>query len=605
MPDRKKIAHGAIAALLACVLIASSALVAASLTADKPAAGAPVDPLFIPGPALCLPASGPPPVLRQLVAAQTETRPFQPVPAKAALGDAPVLYDNLGSLRFPVSTRNPRAQAFFDQGIRLAFAFNHAEAQRAFREAQRLDPDCAMCFWGEALVLGPNINAPMVPEAHGPALAALARAKSLASHGSAKERALIDALDRRYDANPAAERAPLDRAYAQAMKEVAARFPKDDTVKTLYAEAVMDTQPWDYWEAGGTRPKGEAAAMLAALEEVLARNPKHPGAIHLYIHAVEASTQAAKALPHARRLARLMPGAGHIVHMPAHIYYRLGLYRESIEANKRAVAVDESYFRSSPSDPMYRSAYYPHNIHFVMVSAQMGGDARSAIDAAGKLDGSIPVEVARQFPHVELVKGAPYFTHARFSDANTVLALPAPDRGLVIATAMYRYARAVAQAGRRDFASAAGEIEALAAIERETDYKPFEAWGVPARQIVRTARLVAAGRLADARGDLEAAAKAYEEAVAIEDALAYMEPPYWYYPVRQSLGSVRLRQGRLDEAERAFRESLVRVRNNGWALAGLAETYRRKADVKAEKAAREALARSWFGDRAGPDIATL
>jgi len=562
------------------------------------------DPLFASN-ALCGPAAGgQPALLRNLLLAATETAPFQPVPAKPALSDTPVLYGNLGSLAFKAGTRNAKAQAWFDQGVRFAFAFNHAEAQRAFREAQKLDPRCALCFWGEALVLGPNVNVPMMPEANPPALAALAKAIELAPGAPPRDRALIEALAKRYSADPKAERAALDAAYADAMKEVAARFP-DDTVRTLYAEAMMDTQPWDYWEAGGTKPKGHGAAIVATLEAVLKRNPNHPGAIHLYIHAVEASTEPQKALPYANRLGALMPGAGHIVHMPAHIYYRVGMYRKSLDTNKVAMAVDERYFKTSPSDPLYKLAYYPHNIHFLMVSAQMGGDGPAAIDAAGKLDASMPADVVAQFPIMQPVKAAPYTTHAQFSAPDTILALAAPPANLALVATMYHYARAVALAQKKDAASAQKEIDALARLERETDYKPFAEWNIPAKEIIQTARLVATGRLADASGDLEAAARAYEEAVFIEDTLSYTEPPYWYYPVRQSLGAVRLRQGKLEEAEKAFRDSLARVRNNGWALAGLAETYRRKHDLAGEKSARQAYAKTWFGDAKGPAIDRL
>jgi len=300
-----------------------------------------------------------------------------------------------------------------------------------------------------------------------------------------------------------------------------------------------------------------------------------------------------------------MPGAGHIVHMPAHIYYRVGQYRRSLDTNIRAVQVDERYFQGSPSDPLYRSAYYPHNIHFVMVSAQMGGDGATAIDAAKKLDAAVPVELAKQFQIMEPVKAAPYTTQLRFAEPDAVLALPAPDEQLVLVRAMYHYARAVALARKHDASAARAETEAIAALEAKADFKPYDAWGVPAQAIVQTARLVATGRIADAAGDLEGAAKAYEEAVALQDGLSYMEPPYWYYPVRQSLGSVRLRQGRLDDAERAFRDSLARVRNNAWALAGLAEVYRRQGDRNGEAAAKRAYAKAWFGPKQGPDLTQL
>ena len=563
----------------------------------------PFDPLLSGG--ICGPVvSAPPALLKALVRVKSETAPFQPVPMQAAGGTVP-LYANLGTLAFPISTRNPKAQAYFNQGMRLSFGFNHAEAQRAFQAAQQLDPDCAMCFWGEALVLGPNINVPMMPEANAPALAALARAVALKGRTSELEQMLIGALEKRYAADAPPDRSALDGAYADAMKAVAARFPTDDTLQVLYAEAAMDTQPWDYWQAGGAEPKGRGADIVATLETVLKRNSTHPGAIHLYIHAVEASAQPDRALPYAKRLGALVPGAGHLVHMPAHIYYRVGLYRDSLEANRRAIQVDEAYFKTSPSDPLYKAAYYPHNIHFVMVSAQMGGDGGTAVDAAAKLDASVPAELVKMFPILQPIKAAHYTTRAQFSDPDTILRLAPPSDDVVLVSTMYHYARATAYAQRKDKAGAQREIDAIAAIERTADFKPFEPWGLPAKEIVRTAGLVAAGRLADATGDLDAAAKAYTEAVAIEDALAYTEPPYWYYPVRQSLGSVRLRQGKLDEAEQAFRDSLARVRNNGWALAGLAEVERRKGDANAERVAREAYRRAWFGPKDGPDLARL
>jgi tetratricopeptide (TPR) repeat protein len=585
-------------------LASTSLLVADGVSAGRSSA-APFDPLLSDPGGVCGPVlAGPPALLKALVLAKAETAPFQPVPMQAASGEVP-LYTNLGTMAFKISTQHAKAQAYFNQGMRLSFGFNHAEAQRAFQAAQKLDPGCAMCFWGEALVLGPNINVPMMLEANAPAVAALNKASALKAGVGERERALIEALEKRYAADPAADRAALDNAYADAMQAAAARFPGDDMIHALFAEAAMDSQPWDYWEAGGTKPKGRGADIVRALETVLKRNPSHAGAIHLYIHAVEASTQPEKALPYANRLGSLVPGAGHLVHMPAHIYYRVGMYRESLATNKKAVQVDEAYFRTSPSDPLYRTAYYPHNIHFVMVSAQMGGDARTAIAAAEKLDAAVPDEVTRMFAILQPVKAAPYTTHAQFSDADTILKLAPPPDDLVLVKTMYHYARAVAFASRKDTANAQREIDTLSKLESTTDFKPFEAWQLPAKEIVQTAALVAAGRLADANGDLDAAAKAYERAVTIEDSLAYMEPPYWYYPVRQSLGSVRLRQGQLDAAEQAFRDSLGRVRNNAWALAGLREVERRKGDKQAERAAHAAYERAWFGPPSGPNLATL
>jgi len=567
------------------------------------------DPLLDTGPAsVCGPIAGAsmriPALWLVAVAAKNETTPAPSQPMNAAIDGVP-LYDGLGTLTFPIATRSAQAQAYFNQGMRLSMAFNHAEAQRAFQAAQKLDPTCAACFWGESLILGPNINVPMFPEANAPALAALKKAVALKDRAGAKERALIEALQQRYSDDPKADRAALDGAYADAMQKVAARFPADDTIRTLYVESAMDTQPWDYWQPGGATPKGRGAEIVSNLETVLKRNPGHSGAIHLYIHAVEASTAPERALAYADRLGAQMPGAGHIVHMPAHIYYRIGDYRRSLDTNQRAVAIDERYFQGSPSDPLYKSAYYPHNIHFVMVSSQMGGDGATAIDAAKKLDAAVPAELAKQFQIMEPVKAAPFATQLAFADPDVVLALPAPDEKLVLVRAMYHYARASALARKKDVAAARAETDAIVKLEDTADFKPYEPWGVPVKSILETARLVAIGRIADASGDLDTAAAAYEEAIAIEDKLSYTEPPYWYYPVRQSLGGVRLRQGRLDDAERAFRDSLVRVRNNAWAIAGLVEVYKRKGDRNGEAAARRAYARAWFGPKEGPDLARL
>ncbi len=595
-----------IAASLAGGALLAAAVSGPTLAQRKPAVAA-FDPLFDRG-AVCGPARGGPPLLlARLVQAQTETAPFKPGQQPTAKPDAatPPLYANLGALHVPVSTASARAQAYFDQGMRLTFAFNHAEAARAFRAAQRLDPRCAMCYWGEALALGPNINAPMFPDAAAPAAAAAATAQRLAGAARPVEQALIRALGRRYAATAPADRAPLDKAYADAMTETARAFPNDDTVQVLYAESLMDLSPWDYWEAGGAKPKNRTADMVDALERVLERNPSHPGAAHYYIHAMEASVHPDKALPAARVLARQIPGAGHIVHMPSHIYYRVGMYKEALQSNLDAIAVDEQYFRRSPSDPVYKGAYYPHNIHFVMVSALMGGDGKTALTSAAKLDRSVPAALLKDFPALQPVKAAPYFSHVQFSAPETLLALPDPGPDHVLVKAMWHYARATGFARTGALPASQKEIDALGAIERGADFKPFTAWGVPARDIVRTAHAVASGRLADAGGDLPGAIRAYQQAVAVQDALPYTEPPYWYYPVRQSLGAALLRANRLDEAEQAFRDSLARTPSNGWALRGLVEVYRKRGDAAALAAAQKRFATTWLGRPDGPALALL
>jgi tetratricopeptide (TPR) repeat protein len=589
--------------------LAGAGLVAALALWPSPSGrqSAAFDPALAQG-AACTPArSGPPLLLARLVQGQVETRPFQPGRQAPAPADTtpPPLYKNLGPLHMPITTANIRAQAYFDQGLRLAYAFNHAEAARAFRAAQRFDPHCAMCYWGEALVLGPNINAPMFPEAVMPAHAAAAKAQALAGRAKPHEQALIRAVGQRYTDVPSADRAALDKAYADAMMEAARGFPDDDHIQVLYAESLMDLSPWDYWQPGGRAAKGRNGEMVATLERVLARNPLHAGAAHYYIHAVEASAQPERALPSARVLAQQIPGAGHIVHMPSHIYYRLGMYRESLASNLDAVAIDERYFARSRSDPVYKGAYYPHNIHFVMVSALMGGDGKTALEASAKLDKALPHELVAKLPLIQPVKSAIYFSHVQFSSPDVLVALPDPGPDLVLVQAMWRYARAVGFARKGMEGDSRREIEALAALERNGDFTPFDVWNVPARDIVATARLVAGGRLADARKDAAGALAAYRAAVAAQDRLPYMEPPYWYYPARQSLGVALLRAGRVDDAEAVFKEALVRTPSNGWALRGLMEVYAQRGDAASLKLVRQRFERTWLGKEGMPVLAAL
>ncbi len=593
------------AALAGACAIFSGAL-SPTLAQRQPATPA-FDPLFADNATCAGRLPGAPRLLTQLVQAQTETAPFLPgrQPADRSAGASPPLYADLGSLHVPVTTSSRQAQAYFDQGMRLTFAFNHAEAARAFRAAQRLDPRCAMCHWGEALVLGPNINAPMLPAAQAPALAAVRRAQLNARRARAEERALIAAVAKRYSASADAPRAALDQAYADAMTAAARAFPANDTIQVLHAEALMDLSPWNYWEAGGMRARGRTTELVGALERVLARTPTHPGAAHYYIHAMEASAAPHKALPASRVLAAQMPGAGHLVHMPSHIYYRVGLYKEALQSNLDAIAADERYFARADSDPVYKGAYYPHNIHFVMVSALMGGDGNTALEAAAKLDRAISPELLRQLAVMQPVKAAPYFSHVQFSSADVLVALPDPGPEFALVKAMWHYARAVGFARKGDSAASRGEITALSALERQGDFKSIADWGVPARDIVRTALAVASGRLADAQGNTAGAIAAYQQAVALQDALPYTEPPYWYYPVRQSLGAAQLRANQLDAAEQTFRASLSRTPSNGWALRGLMEVYRQRGDGTALAAAQQRFATTWLGRAGGPPLSLL
>jgi tetratricopeptide (TPR) repeat protein len=518
----------------------------------------------------------------------------------------PPLWAGLGSITYKITTANERAQAYFDQGLRLAYAFNHGEAQRAFRMAQKLDPDCAMCFWGEALVLGPSINLPMQDDAVTPAYAAAQKAKALAGKSSAREQALIGALAARYGSDPKAARAPFDTAYAAEMAKVAKQFSDDDEIATLYAEAVMDLSPWDYWKPGGREAKPQSVPIVPTLERVLARNPNHPGAIHLYIHAVEASDRPKRAEPYADRLRGAMPGAGHLVHMPSHIYYRVGRYLDALEDNKTAVKVDEKYLAETNA-PMgvYRLGYYPHNVHFVMASAQMAGDGPTVIAAAETLGKLIPDEAVRGIAMVQPVKAAPYFAHAQFSTPETILALPDPGDAIPYVKAMWLYTRGVALAARRDFAGAAAAANAIETLERTADFKLLTDSNVPAQEVLRIARTLILARVAQAKGDHRTAIVRFERAAALQDALPYTEPPYWYYPIRQSLAAALLQAGRYAETERQFQRALSRAPSNSWSYYGLAELHKSRGDTTAARKAEADFARTWIGDRRLLQISNL
>lgn len=540
--------------------------------------------------------------------AQRKTEVFKPgfqmiaaAATAAPVTSEPELYGDLGSSSWKITARSPEAQAYFDQGLRLAWGFNHAEAVRAFKAAQRRDPTCAMCYWGEAWALGPNINLPMMLDAVAPAFAAVAQAQALAAGATEKERALIAAMARRYSADPAADRKALDAAYADALTAVAAEHGRDDEVQVLLADALMNLQPWDYWQADRVTPKGRTAEQVAALETVMARSPDHPGAIHLYIHTVEASTTPERAEAGADRLAALMPGAGHVVHMPAHIYYRIGRYLDSLDANRKAVAVDEAFLAKAAGDPIYPNSYYPHNVHFVLVSALMAGAGEEAVAAAGKLAGLIPDAMAREFASLQAIKQGPYFAHAQFSDPATILALPEPAAELPFLVATWRYARGMAQVRAGDLAAAGEERAAVA----DADLSPLTASFAPAQDILRVAALVLDGRIARAEGRLDAAAAAFAEAAQLQATLPYMEPPYWYYPARQSQAAVMLEAGKAEEARDVFQASLVDAPNNAYALYGMMLAQEKLGDAAGAQATKARFSAAWAGGDAMPDLATL
>lgn len=373
----------------------------------------------------------------------------------------------------------------------------------------------------------------------------------------------------------------------------------------LAADAVMNLSPWDYWEAAGTRNKGRAGEARVHLERVLAQDPDHVGAIHFYIHFMEASSSPERAEPYADRLAKLAVGIGHLRHMPSHIYYRIGRYKDSLAANRAAVATDERYLAQTDASGAYPLAYYPHNVHFLLVSAQMAGDGKTVIEAADKLNAVVTEEGLRNVPWVQPIKVAPYFAHAQFSDPATILALADPGDAFPYVKAMWHYARGIAFVAQARFDAARAERDAIARLEAAGGFDNLAAAGIPAKEVLAIAVRVIDARAAEARGDLKEAIAQFERAVAIEDGFSYMEPPFWYYPLRQSLGAALLMDGQLDRAEAEFRKSLAKTPNNGWALYGLKAVYERRGDAKSVAALERRLGQAWVGSRAQLDLARL
>lgn len=518
-------------------------------------------------------------------------------PASRARGAMP-LYSDLDTGALKVTTANEMALRYVRQGLMLTYGFNHAAAVRSFREAQRQDPDCAMCFWGEALALGPNINAPMDDRDVPSAMAALKRAVGLAGTASPPERGLIEALSLRYSDDPKADRAALDAAYADAMTTLAARYPASDEVAVLAAEAVMDTTPWNYWEADKVTPVGRSMSAVHLLETVLQRNPSHPQATHLYIHAMENSRDPARAEAAADSLREKgLRNAGHLIHMPAHIYGNIGRHADSIRANVAAAKADEAYLRQSDEKGLYRFGYYPHNIHFIVMSAQYSGDMPTAIREAKRLRGVLDPDTSAQFAWIQVVDAAPFTAMAQFAQPAQVLAMPPPDARLPYARAIRHYARALAQVQLGNKRAFESEIAAMNAYKSGDALAPMVAQGVPGPDLIQLAEHVARGRLAYREGRFDQAIAAYREAITIEAKIPYQEPPYWYFPVRQALGAALLRAGRTEEASEAFRGALLQSPRNGWALYGLAQSEQRLGHGAEAAAARQALEKAWLGDR--------
>ena len=496
------------------------------------------------------------------------------------------LFEGLGDIDFPISTRSAEAQRYFNQGLSLAYAFNHAAADFAFNEAALHDPDCAMCYWGSALVLGPNVNAAMDP-ANAPRAHLLAQqAQRLAAVATRKEQVLTAALAQRYQAEEPEDRAQLDQAYADAMRAAAAEFPDDVNIVTLTGEALMDLHPWDFFVFDGEE-RPWTREILDRLEQALALDENHIGAIHLYIHAVEQSSAADRAEPYADKLADLAPLAGHLVHMPAHIYIRTGRYHDATLNNMKAADADAQFVQVCRSNsPIYLAGYIPHNWHFGWITAAMEGWSEQAFEMARGTAAQLTPELLRN-KEVAVAQHffmQPAYAQVRFGAWEDILNSPEPDADLLYARAVWHYARGRALLGSGDIEGAAREAGQLASLRADPAMAELIFFERDSADVLLDiAALVLDGEISAARGDLDAALTTLSTAVAHEDALPYNEPPFWFYPARHSLGAIQLAAGDPQAAERTYLEDLAVMRENGWALMGLAQALSAQGmDTEAE-----------------------
>jgi hypothetical protein len=501
------------------------------------------------------------------------------------------IFGGLGNVHHPVTTRSAQAQNYFDQGLAFDYGFNHDEAYQSFAAAAALDPAMAMADWGIALVFGPNYNLPGNDERMKIAYTSIQRAQSLEGSATPEEKALIEALAKRY--GPDGKQTPArEAAYADAMRVVAHSYPDDPDVQALFAESLMDLHPWELWTKDG-KPGPQTAELVATLEGTLKKYPDHLGANHYYIHAVEASSHPERALPSARLLATLAPMQGHLTHMPSHIYIRTGMYHDASIANEAAIKSDQQFLAKSHESGVYPVMYATHNYDFLLYSEMMEGRKRDAIKTARALKEMVPAEVVKAMPMGEVMWPKPYFAMARFGAWDEILAEPAPPKEFAYTTAMWHYARGLAFAATGKLDDAAAEQTALnqsaAAISADFMIGPNN----QAADITKLAAQILTGAIASAHSNHDAAVADYTEAVRMQDALGYDEPPSWYYPVRESLGAEMLADKKDAAAEAVYRADLKRNPENPRALYGLSESLRAegKADAAAKVEAR--FTRQW------------
>jgi tetratricopeptide (TPR) repeat protein len=509
-----------------------------------------------------------------------------------AMAEGAVLFDDLGTHHRDITTASPEAQRYFDQGLRLLYGFNHDEAARSFAKAAVIDRSCAMCYWGAAYALGPNYNMPMLPDRFATAWAALGKARTAAATATTVERALIDALASRYagpEPHDQAAQHPLDVAYADAMRRVSKQFPDDADVQVLAAEAMMDLNPWRLWARNGTPAPG-TLEIVARLEAVLARHPDHPGANHYYIHAVEASRDPGRALPMAARLPSLMPGAGHIVHMPAHIYQRVGRYADASAANRAAIAADLAYLRRV-KPPGYYPMYVGHNHGFLASSESMLGRSAEALAAARAAAKAIPPEMLDMMPGMDLFTAEPLLVMVRFGMWADLLDEPRPPARYHALTGLWLHARGMALASTNQLEGALAALAELRALAAKVPADE-RASNNTTRAVLEIGVKALEARIAENERD-PAALALWAEAVAKEDTLVYAEPADWFYPLRHYQGAALLAANRPQAAEQVYRADLAEHPHNGWALRGLVQALRAQHRARDADQVQRELDRAW------------
>jgi len=486
---------------------------------------------------------------------------------------APLL-SGLGDHSHLITTSQEGVQEYFNQGLVLAFAFNHAESIRSFKAAQTLDPNCAMCYWGEALARGPNINvtsngkAVMSDEERIKAFKAALKAKDLMVNSTPKEQAYITALSSRYDGDITSDRNVLDLTYAEAMEKVVRTYPEDMDAASLYSEALMNTMPWNYWSDDGS-PKPDTIKVISKLEEVLEKEPNHPLAIHLYIHAVEASSSPERAELAAERLGGLVPGAGHLVHMPAHIFWRVGRYHDASEANINAAKVDEEYIAQCNAQGFYPAAYYPHNIHFLWAASTMEGRSELSIESALKVAKYVNLDQIKLFPTIEYFHTIPLLSYVRFGKWEEILNSSKPAPEFKYSQGIYHYAKGMAYAAGGELQKAREEQSQILPLKESKEVKIIIKGGQPSGLLLEIASELLIGQIAFSNNNYSIASRHFEAAVNLQDSLPYTEPPFWYYPARQSLGNSLMKEGKISAAENVYRRDLQDYPRNGWSLFGL------------------------------------